>query len=76
MLDRLRAVFLFSGLKSPFAREHTLNVSVQCPHDPDAREHRWAAQFRDQDQGLDRCLPCRMVLLGFGQLRDVRRGVL
>ncbi len=30
-----------------FARwiEHALDVAVQCPHDPDAREHRWPVVF-------------------------------
>src|SRR2546421_12234276 len=32
-------------------------VAVQRPHDADPREHRRSAQFRDQDQGLDRGLP-------------------
>jgi hypothetical protein len=39
-------------------------VAVQCLHDADAREHRWAFRFRNQDQRLDRGLPCRIVLLG------------
>jgi len=39
-----------------FARtlEHALDVTIERPHDADARKHRRAAaQFREQDQCLD-----------------------
>jgi hypothetical protein len=45
------------------AIEHPLNVTVQSPHDADAREHRWPAERRDQDQDF---------LLGTGQSRQKR----
>jgi hypothetical protein len=32
-------------------------AAVQCPHDADAREHRWAVQFDHQHKRLDRSLP-------------------
>ena len=48
-------------------------VAVQGLHDADPREHRRAVVFRDQDQRLDRSLPRRMVLVGFGQPCDVVR---
>jgi hypothetical protein len=37
--------------------KHPLDVTVQCPHDADARKHRGSAQRRDQDQHLHRRLP-------------------
>jgi hypothetical protein len=39
--------------------KHPFNVTVQCPHDADAREHRRPAQRRDQHQGFDCGLPFR-----------------
>jgi hypothetical protein len=38
-----------------FARrvEHAFDITVQCPHDTDARKHRRAAQLCDQDQAFD-----------------------
>jgi hypothetical protein len=36
--------------------EHPLDVTVQGPHDADAREHRRAVLVDDQKQGLDRIL--------------------
>jgi hypothetical protein len=50
-------------------------VVVQRSHDADPRQHRRAAFRRDQDQGLHRRLPLRHLVLCFGQLRDVERGV-
>ena len=44
-------------------------------HHADPDEHRRAAMLGDQDQRLDRGLPCRRVVLGFRQLGDVVRGV-
>jgi hypothetical protein len=41
-----------------------LNVAaVQCPHDTDAREHRWPSQFRHQHQAFNRSLPVSRVSL-------------
>ncbi|MFY9954830.1 hypothetical protein [Bradyrhizobium sp.] len=48
-------------------------VAVQGLRDADPREHRRAVVFRDQDERLDRSLPRRMVLVGFGQPCDVVR---
>jgi hypothetical protein len=39
-------------------------MTVQCPQDADAREHRRAAGSRHQDQGLHRSLPLRRLVLG------------
>jgi hypothetical protein len=36
--------------------QHPLDVTVQGPHDADAREHRRAVLGDDQKQGLDRIL--------------------
>jgi hypothetical protein len=36
----------------PARVEHALDVPVQCPHDADPREHRRAAERRDQHQGF------------------------
>jgi hypothetical protein len=44
----------------PILTEHALNVSVQRPHDADAREHCRAARRRHEDQGFH----CRLPLLG------------
>ncbi len=52
-----------------------LNVSVQCPHDADARHHRRAVELDDQEQGFDRGLPLVEQLLGRGELLDVFGGV-
>jgi hypothetical protein len=48
---------------------------VQCPHDPDRRQHRRPALRRDQDQGLHRGSPFRR-LVGLRKLRDVVAGIL
>jgi len=37
--------------------EHPFDVSVQRPHDADARHHRRAVKLDDQKQGFDRGLP-------------------
>ncbi len=63
-------MFLARGIKLPNV------VAVQCPHDADAREHRWPARRRDQDQGFHRGLPFLRVVLGLGKFRDVPAGVL
>jgi hypothetical protein len=34
-----------------------LNVSIQCPHDADAREQLWPVMFGDEQQRLHRRLP-------------------
>ena len=44
-------------------------AAVQRPHDTDAREHRRAARYRDQDQGFHRSLPLRGRVLGLRKLR-------
>jgi hypothetical protein len=51
--------------------EHGINVTVQRLHDADAREHRWAAVRRDQDQGFHRRLPLRRRVLRLRKLGDV-----
>ncbi|MFY9956991.1 hypothetical protein [Bradyrhizobium sp.] len=51
-------------------------VPVDRLQHADPGEHRRAVRFRDQDQGLNGGLPCRMVLLGLRQLRDVVRRIL
>jgi len=51
--------------------EDALNVTVQGPHDADAREHRRAAKRRDQDQRLHCRLPLWRHVLGFRKLGDV-----
>jgi hypothetical protein len=48
--------------------KHTLDVTVQSPHDADPRKHRWAARRRDQDQGFHRSLPFRGLVLALGSL--------
>jgi len=58
------------GIKRP-------NVAaVQCPHDADARHHGRAIELDDQEQGFDRGLPLIDVLLSFGKLLNIVRGVL
>jgi hypothetical protein len=53
-------------------REYPLDVSVQCPHDADARKHRRAAfAFGDQDQRLDRSLPLLDLLFCLRQVLDI-----
>jgi len=56
--------------------EHPFDVSVQRPHDADARHHRRAVKLDDQKQGFDRGLPLVEQLLGLGELLDLFRGVL
>jgi hypothetical protein len=51
-------------------------VAVQCLHDADPREHRRPVRLRDQDERLNRGLPCRMLLLGLRQLGDELAGIL
>jgi hypothetical protein len=52
------------------------DVTVQCPHDPDARKHRRSARRRDQDQRLHCSLPFSGLVFGLRELRDVLAGVL
>ena len=56
--------------------EHALDVTVRRPQDVDAREHRQAAQRRNQHQRFHCRLPFRRGGLGFGKLGDVGAGVL
>ena len=56
--------------------EHALDVTVQRPHDPDARKHAGAAERGDQDQRFHCHLPLRSLVLILGQFRDVSAGVL
>ena len=56
--------------------EHPLDLSVQCPHEPNSSEHCRAAQRRDQDQGLHRCLPFLCLVNGDWKPGDVIAGVL
>jgi hypothetical protein len=51
--------------------EHPLDMAIQRPHDADAREHRRAAERRDEDQGFHCCLPFGGLVLGFRELRDI-----
>jgi hypothetical protein len=51
--------------------ELTHGGTVQCPHDADAREHRWAVMFDDQEHRLDRGLSLLELLFGLGQLLDI-----
>jgi hypothetical protein len=59
-----------------FARwiKHPLDVSVQCPHDTDARHHGRPIEIDDQEQGFDRGLPFLEQLLSLGQLLDIFGG--
>ena len=60
----------------PIRIKHPLDVTVQRPQDADAREHRWAAERRHQDQGFHRGLPFRRFVFCLWQLGDVGAGVL
>ncbi len=51
-------------------------ATVQRPHDADAREHRWPARRRHQDQGLHCRLPLCGLVLGLRKLRDVSASIL
>jgi hypothetical protein len=57
-------------IKRPF------DVPAQCPHDADARQHRRAVAFRDQDQGLHCGLPFGAGVLGLRELGDIIAGIL
>jgi len=46
--------------------EHAFDVTIQCPHDTDAGEHRRPAVFRDQQQRLHRGLPFGVSCSAFG----------
>ena len=65
-------------VSNPLSRgiEHTLNVSVQRPHDAYPRKHRRPAERRDQNQGFHRGLAFRSRVLRLRQLGDVGAGVL
>jgi hypothetical protein len=57
--------------------EYPLDVTVQCPHDADARHHRGAAvAFGDEDQDFNGSLPLLDLLFGLGQLLDISGGIL
>ncbi|WP_154071041.1 hypothetical protein [Bradyrhizobium lablabi] len=59
-----------------FARhEHTLDVSVQCLHDTDARHHRRTAARRHQDQSFHRRLPFRGFVLDLRELGNIVAGL-
>ncbi len=51
--------------------EHAFHMTVQSSHNADAREHRWAAERRYQDQGFHCRLPLCRHVLGFRKLCDV-----
>jgi hypothetical protein len=38
--------------------ERSFDVPVQYPHDTDAREHHWASERCDQDQGFHSAVVC------------------
>jgi hypothetical protein len=61
-----------------FARriEHPLDVTVQGPHDTDAREHRRPVMCCNQQKRLHRGLPWLGVVFCLGQFGDVSPGVL
>jgi hypothetical protein len=49
----INALFGFDLFFYPCGLGRTsFDVPVQCPHDTDAREHHWAAECCDQDQGF------------------------
>jgi hypothetical protein len=50
--------------------EHAFDVTIQCPHDTDAGEHR-PAIFRDQQQRLHGGLPFGGVVFCLWQFSDV-----
>ena len=56
--------------------EHPPDVAIECPHHADARHHRRAVLFSDQDQAFHRCLPFRRFVFCLWQLGDVGPGVL
>jgi len=60
----------------PIGVEHTLDVTVERPHNADARKHCRPIVFRDQDQGFHGCLPLWCLVLGFRKLRDVGPSIL
>ena len=52
-----------------FARriEHALDVTVQCPHDTDARKHRWPTECRRMTKAIEAsaaCYDCNPILGG------------
>jgi hypothetical protein len=61
-----------------FARaiEHPLNVTVQSPHDADAREHRWPSERPRPGSRLPSPPAIPRRVLGLRQLGDVGTGVL
>ena len=60
----------------PIGIKHPLNVTVQCPHDANPREHRWPAQLNNEQQAFHRGLPFGGVVLRFRKLGDISAGVL
>ena len=55
--------------------KHALDVSLQCPHDADARYPGRAIEFDYQEQGFDRGLPLVEILFGLRQAGDVVAGI-
>jgi hypothetical protein len=55
--------------------KHPLNMPIQRSHNANARKHGWPAVLCDQKQSFHRGLPFLGVVIGFGQSRDVERGV-
>jgi len=46
-------------------------VSIERPHDADARHHGWAVEINDEHQREHRCLPLRRQVLSLRELGDV-----
>jgi hypothetical protein len=68
----INALFGFDWFFYPCGLSKTsLDVPVQCPHDADAREHHWAAERCEQDQGFRSA-----VVFDLRKSRDVVAGVL
>jgi len=63
-------------LLSLFRNSRRSRAAVQCPHDPDPRQHRRPAVRRDQDQGLHRGLPLWCRVFRLRQFGDVVAGIL
>jgi len=57
----------------PIRVEDSLDLSIERPHDADAREHGWPAQSRDQAQRFHGRLPLWDRVLGRGQLEKCLR---
>jgi hypothetical protein len=55
--------------------EDPLNVPIERPQHANARHHRRAVELDYQEQGFDRGLPFREILIGLGKLHDVVGGI-